>query len=212
MLGVEERRNALRFSGLHLLLSSSQNDTSMKGKKPPLTARRPEQRIERHLSGRAELLIGRAVVTWSRLEQSIEEVIWELLKMSVEDGRIITARLDVKYKTALLRGLSEKNLQKDALEAIRSLLTRIDELYTVRNLIVHGVWGTVKPDNVPAVMSLREKLPEEAGRDEVITTHMPHEYMAGVIRNIMLVTNLLIKTKNELSSSLSISPEQAHTD
>ena len=164
-----------------------------RGKKPPPIPRRPGQEVRQEISGPQELLIGRAVVVWSRLEQAIEEVIWAFLRISVEDGRIITARLDAKYRLNMLRALGEKHMDKESFSVLSDLIKRINDLYERRNLIVHGIWVTILPEGVPAVLSLREKLPDDANRNEVMTTLMPSQDMNGVIDHIMLVTNLLIR-------------------
>ena len=130
----------------------------------------------------------------------MEEVIWGFLRLSVEDGRIITARLDARFRMNMLRGLGEKHMSKEDFSALSDLLKRIGDLYAERNLIAHGIWITSMPDNIPAVMSLREKLPDDAARNEIITTQMSPDRMAGIIRNMILVTHVLIDLRRTLSA------------
>jgi len=162
--------------------------------------RRPEVRVSQDISGPQELLIGRVVVAWSRLEHSIDEVIWAVLRTSVEDGRIITSNLDTRYRLNLLRGLAERHLTKDQIKILSEAIGKINELVEFRNLIVHGLWVTT-PENVPAVQSLRGKLPDEANSNEVITTEMPAELMQNIIDRIVLMMNYLIDCRTTLYKS-----------
>jgi hypothetical protein len=112
-------------------------------RKPPFRPRQPEQTHRQDISGEQELLIGRAVVTWSRIEKVVEEVSWALLRLPVDEGRIVTSRLDAKYKINLLRELGKKHFTGEHLIKITEILNKIEDLYIERNLIVHGEWVTI---------------------------------------------------------------------
>jgi hypothetical protein len=57
-----------------------------------------------------ERLIGRIVVAWSKLEGAMEDLIWQLLGIGIEQGRVITSRLDAVTKIRMIRALAEPAL------------------------------------------------------------------------------------------------------
>jgi hypothetical protein len=167
-------------------------------KKPPITPRRPDQTFEQGVSGPAELWVGRAIIAWTRLEQAIEEVAWRLLRVGVDEGRIVTARLDARHKMMLARQLAERHLEKKEADEFLEVLGHIEDLYAQRNLMAHGQWVTLKPEDLPAVMSLREKLPEGVSRQEVISTVMPVDGIKAVVENMQLATNFVIDLRRRI--------------
>src|ERR1700676_2527713 len=112
----------------------------MRRKHPGPMPRRPEAEVSQEISGPQELLIGKAVVAWTRLEHSIDEVIWAFLRVSVEDGCIITSSLDTRYRLNLLRALGERHLTKEHLAILSDIIKKINELVEFRNLVIHGLW------------------------------------------------------------------------
>jgi hypothetical protein len=170
--------------------------------KPTPLLTRPGQTIHQDVSLEHEMLIGRTIIAWSRLEQALEETIWGFLGVSVEDGRILTARLDAKFKMNLFRGLSERHMDKSGFQNMIRLLKRIDDLYATRSLVVHGNWITIMPDNIAGVMSLREKISGDSARNIVVTTMMPKDYMEAIIGHMIRVKHLLINLRREVLFSL----------
>jgi len=166
--------------------------------KPPLIARRPEQSFRQRISRQIETLVGQTVVEWSRVEQVMEEVIWRLLRVTVDEGRIVTASLDAKYKMNLLRGLGKRHLRGQQHDDLMQVLDHCEDLLAERNLYSHGQWVTITPDNLPAVISLREKLPEGISRQEVISITMPADRMKVVVRNMVIARNALIELRRAL--------------
>jgi hypothetical protein len=154
--------------------------------------------VRQEISGPQELLVGRFVVAWSRLDHSIDEVIWSLLLFPVED-RIITAKLDLTHKLNLLRGLAQRRLNSADFAAFTDIFKRINDLNEFRVLIVHGLWITIK--DIPAVQSMRGKLPTEAESNEVVTTEMPRDLMEGLIRNVIILVNYLIDCRKAFYAS-----------
>jgi len=75
--------------------------------RPPIIPRQPGAIYEQGISEDQEQLIGSAISKWSGIEQAMEEVIWALLRLSVEEGRVITSPLDAKFKLNLLRGFGK---------------------------------------------------------------------------------------------------------
>jgi hypothetical protein len=173
----------------------------MRRKQPGPMPRRPTAEVRQEISGPQELLIGQFVVAWSRLDHSIDEVIWSLLQMQPDDGRVITAALDLKYKLNLLRGLSERRLSKNDRGSLSGIIKRINELNEFRVLIVHGLWVTLSPQDTPAVQYLRGKLPDDAGFNEVVTTETPSDLMKKLIHNTTAIMNYLIDCRSAFYAS-----------
>jgi hypothetical protein len=167
-------------------------------KKPPLTPRREDQSFTQGVSGPVELAIGRAIIEWTNLEKAIEEVVWRFLRVNVDEGRIVTAYLDAKHKMRLARQLSQRHMKDADLEEFLEVLGHVDDLYEERNLMAHGQWVTMTPDNTPAVMSLREKLPDWVSRQEVIATTMSLERIQAIVNNMVIARNAVIDLRRRL--------------
>lgn len=54
--------------------------------KPPITPRRPEQYGVSDVSQEQQRLIGLVVLNWSKLEANIDDTIWHLLNLSLDEG------------------------------------------------------------------------------------------------------------------------------
>jgi hypothetical protein len=170
-------------------------------RKPPITPRRADQTYQQGVSPEIELLVGRAIITWSNLEIIMQEVIWTLLRVSVDEGRIMTSNLDAKYRMNLLRELGRYHLKHQQLADLLETLGHCEDLYGDRNLIAHGQWVTMLPDNIPAVLSLREKLPNDVDRRQVIASTMPKDRLEAIIDNMIIATNDLIALRRASSRS-----------
>jgi hypothetical protein len=177
---------------------SSGKDRLPRRRKPPLTPRRRDQSFVQGVSGPVELAVGRAIIEWTNLEKAIEEVVWRFLRINVDEGRIVTAHLDARHKMLLARQLAERHLQKEDAETFLEVLGQVQDLYDERNLMAHGQWVTLTPDNVPAVMSLREKLPEGVPRQEVIATTMSEERIRAIVDNMVIARNAVIDLRRRL--------------
>lgn len=168
--------------------------------KPPVMPRRPEQTFVREVGDEIFVQIGKCIAQWSDIEHVIEQVIWALLRLNIEEGRIVTSHLDARHKTLLLRQLGHLHLPSEDMEEFTTVLGRIEDLYERRNLIAHGQWVTLKPDNVPGVMSLREKLPDGTPRNEVITTVIPQSGFIDLCQNMGIVYNYLVELRKYASA------------
>jgi len=142
---------------------------------------------------------------WSALELIVEELIWEILDMGVEAGRRITATLDFKFKVRLLKEVAPVKLNATELASLNKLINRADDLYTLRNYVAHGQWVTVMPGNLPAVQTLREKLPPDAAKNEVVLLDCPKEWMEEVIKHMIITGGLFSQCKNYLQKSKQVS-------
>jgi hypothetical protein len=135
-----------------------------------------------------EVLIGRSVWEWTRLENCMLELLWRLTGLSLEDGRLLTERMDPSRTIVLLRSLGPRKLKDDLLQTIIDLLATAEQLRDDRNFIVHGTWHIIDPEGVPVAASLRVK--SEPG--QVVSESFPRSRMLAIIREIQ-------KTREQLS-------------
>jgi hypothetical protein len=135
-----------------------------------------------------EKLIGRVVVQWSKIEAGLDNLIWAMLSLTIEDGRILTTRLDAQTKIAMLRKLAPRYMTGDPLDKLLKAFELADDIRDDRNFIVHGTWGTLLPERQPISLSIRGK----AGPGEIKSELFPHSRMRTIIRDIFLVKQALI--------------------
>jgi hypothetical protein len=109
--------------------------------------------------------------------------------------------LDAKHKFVLLRGLAALHLNDYGREQFSITMGKLEDLYSYRNMFAHSHWVTVLPDDLPAALSMRDKLPESADKSEVVATLFTPELMTGIIKNIMVATNSLIKLRDDVGPS-----------
>ena len=104
--------------------------------------------------------IGRVAAAWSHLEATLDDLIWHLLDLCDEDGRIITDGLDAIRKIEMARKLAERYFSDDQLETLKAVLKTVDDLRLDRNFIIHGIWGSIAPaKRLAAALSFRPKAP-----------------------------------------------------
>jgi hypothetical protein len=157
--------------------------------KPPKTPRpaksqiQPPRENERVLYGVGlihEKLIGRTVIAWSKLEDSLGDLIWFLLKADIPIGRTITARMDAVGLVRMLRDLGEVALAEAEFHRLSPILDRTDIFREDRNLIVHGLWGR-NSSLVPIAFTLRQK---PLAPDQVVSESFDDNRMRTLIRAI----------------------------
>jgi hypothetical protein len=125
--------------------------------KPPIQPAREDDGFRTAVAMKHEKLIGRFVVAWSKLENAIDDLIWHLLDLPVEYGRVITTRLDATGKIRILKALGDLTYTESERSALNETIGKIELLKDDRNFIIHGTWGTSKLDNEPLALSLRPK-------------------------------------------------------
>jgi hypothetical protein len=140
-----------------------------------------------HVSLLQEKLIGRAIVEFSRLEQALSHMIWHLLKLQMKDGRLITTRMDAQTKIAMLYVLVPRYFDTAKQRAALAVLDVAEIIREDRNFIAHGLWGTLMPDNVPMVASVRPK----SDPDNIISEAFPAERMRSIISSTKKMTGIL---------------------
>lgn len=83
--------------------------------------------------------IGRVAAAWSYLEVSPDDLIWHLLDLDDEDGKIMTSRNDSNRKVQLIRSLAANHLSPTKFGELKRLPDTITALQEDRNFIVHGI-------------------------------------------------------------------------
>jgi hypothetical protein len=78
--------------------------------KPPAKDKGADQKIAPGINRAPRENIGNIVAAWSSLEAAIQAAIWAFLKLSDDDGRLVTARMDARPKIEWLRVLGERYL------------------------------------------------------------------------------------------------------
>jgi hypothetical protein len=131
----------------------------------------------------------------------MHEVIWSFLNVNIEEGRIVTARLDAKFVINILRGLGPFHLDASAASELLILLNHITDLYEDRNMIAHGKWGTLLPDKLPAVASLKAKGEINTPPSEVIIETYPDFRMIDILRKIAVANNAMIALRDAHETS-----------
>jgi hypothetical protein len=147
----------------------------------------PNQTFIPHVGLIQEKLIGRIIVEFSRLEQALSLMIWRLLKLQMKDGRLITTRMDAQAKIAMLYILVPRYFDTARRHAALTALDFAEIIMEDRNFIVHGLWGTLMPDNVPLIASIRPKSDPE----NIISEAFPAERMRSIISSTQKATRLL---------------------
>lgn len=149
--------------------------------KPPILPRRADQWAHFDVSIEQQQLIGLLVLNWSKLEADIEGTIWSFLSLNIDEGRVITTRLNTDIEIQLLRSLVITYCRRKLLDDALDVLDLIRGYKEDRNFIVHGSWGTLMPENVPVCASLRPQGPP----GEVISETFPKERMLAIINGIL---------------------------
>src|SRR5438105_1245962 len=127
-----------------------------------------------------EKLIGRVVVQWSNIEAGLNNLIWGFLRLSIEDGRVLTGRMDAQIKIAMIRKLAPRFLTGEPLYDLTRALKLADSVRDDRNFIVHGSWATKLADGLPLAVSIRAK----SDPGEVLAEQFPPERMRIILRDI----------------------------
>jgi hypothetical protein len=125
-------------------------------------------------------LIGRVAVEWARLENVMDDFIWHMLEIDIEQGRIITTRLDATAKIRTIRELAPVTLSEAEWHKLSPLLDRADILRDERNLIIHGTWGR-DDSGIPISLSLKVK---PLNPDEVVSEQFSEKRMRSIAHDI----------------------------
>jgi hypothetical protein len=173
--------------------------------KSPVLPALENQIVDPTISMLTERLIGRAIVAWSKLENCMDDFIWALLAVPIEQGRVLTVRMDAVRKIQTLRRLGELVLSTEKFHVLSPILDRVDILREDRNLIGHGSWARSGFDRLTVVASLK---PEALNPDEVVSETFPDRRLRAVIDGIEKTKWELIPLMEERYASLDKSLRQ----
>jgi len=166
-------------------------------KKGPIIPAQEGQYFDGTVGMRHERLIGRVVIAWGKVENALEDFIWQLLGLKIEIGRIITGRLDAVSKIRWIRQLSEITIREEKLHLLSRLLDDIDILREDRNLIMHASWGR-DGDDVAIALSLKQT---PLKPDEVVSEPFSDRRLWALSHNIDATRLRLLILMNELFPS-----------
>jgi hypothetical protein len=137
------------------------------------------------------------MVLSSKADNAIESLIWCIVDLPMNDGRILTSRMDASTKSAILRVLSEWHLDEPARTDVTNVLNTLQDRQADRNFIAHGTWGTLKRRNVATALSLRPK----SAPGEVIAEIFPEERFDQIKRDMDAAIKTLARVEDVLAPS-----------
>ena len=146
------------------------------------------KKLDPHVSMQQQRLIGRVIVVWSRFEGALQTVIWDFLRLDMEDGRILTSRNDVDTNIVILQSLGKRHVPKEKREEFKGLIAKIKDYQEDRNFIAHGQWGTGQPGNLPAASSIRKRSDPE----HVFVESFSTERMLRLVKDIQVARDDLV--------------------
>jgi hypothetical protein len=149
-----------------------------KSKKPPVEEGDPTN-LRFEISPGTEKLIGRFVAAWSDVELVIGLLVWAILNVDEDDGKIISAAVDASVKVTWVRAFAARHLELEDQREIAEILSKLDAIRESRNLIVHGQWCTMRDTGDPVAISLRLKT-EYGG---VLSETFPHQRLHDLIKD-----------------------------
>jgi hypothetical protein len=166
--------------------------------KPPFLPLEDHHTVNPIISDAHKILIGSVVERWSKLEAVMDDLIWSMLKLQFETGKVITNRLDASGKIKLIRQIASFTLTEDQQHRLSPIIDRIDFRREDRNFIAHGSWGTLMPEHVPICSSLR---PTARNPDEVVAETFTDGRMREIADEIESLKLRLVPLKDELGTS-----------
>lgn len=125
----------------------------------------------------------------------MEDLIWSLLKVDIERGRVVTLRVDAVGKIRMLRELGQLEMTEAMFHRLSPTLDEIDVLRDDRNFIIHGSWGRTRPGMTHVAVSLR---PKPLAPDQVVSETFSEARLRGIIDGMDRTKWVLIELMREL--------------
>jgi hypothetical protein len=155
--------------------------------KPPFVRLHPDQEM-----------IGRFIMAWSNVDAALDDTIWQLLRLSDEDGRDLTKRCDAKTKIEILRSVAPRHLAEPEISRLLDALDEADLLREDRNFVAHGTWATLVPQGIPVAISLRAKAPADG---QLTSETFPRKRMEALIGSAKSIRDSMFAILNRLQPS-----------
>jgi hypothetical protein len=167
-----------------------------KPKKPTPLPAKAGQPVHGEITMAQERLIGRTIVSWSKLEAAIDHTMWSFLNLDIGNGRKFTTSMNADRKIGFLRLLAETYLDGEQLSTILDTIDTIDLCRDDRNFIAHGTWFRSGPDKEHLVFSIRVK----TNPDDVVAESFPGTRLRELIVKIERSRAVLSRLKKQLDS------------
>jgi len=145
-----------------------------------------------------KIAMASAIMAFSQMEMSAEHFIWDVLGLSIDDGKLLT-QIDAKEKFELAKKLSERyaipihgnpTTTSEAWATVRLIIE-------ARNKMAHGVWQMIDK-TTPVVVSYR--IPIELG--SVNSEHFPLDR----IENVAMLSQRLSRFFDAMCARIAASP------
>jgi hypothetical protein len=151
-------------------------------------------RISKEIPDDVKIAIAGAIIAFAAMENSAEEVIWDLTGLSADDGKLLTKRSD---KLDLAKRLSERYripIHGNSQTTI-DIWSIVSQLVDARNKIAHGVWIMID-GKMPSAVSWR--IPAGAGR--IMSEHFPITRLELIAANCWKIKDLLDAMARHIAS------------
>jgi hypothetical protein len=114
------------------------------------------------LATTAEQILGQICIRWAWIEQSIDDLIAELVHLNPDLGRSITNNADIRAKIKMLKALAHlKKPSEEWHEFMVETLDYIDNILRLyRNNYVHAGWYAPNRKRILRVRKTRIKRPQ----------------------------------------------------
>ena len=157
-----------------------------RSEKPEAKPLPPNHTLEHGIGPIQKRLIGDFIVEWSYFEAALDDLIWRILRLAEDDGKILTKRSQAETKIAILRAIAPRHLKAELLDKLRDALDDADAVREDRNFVAHGVWGTLNGEAI-ALSSKAKALP-----GEVVAETFTHERLRRLIGNTKKIRDMIV--------------------
>ncbi len=120
-----------------------------------------------------------------------------MLRLDEEDGRIVTKRMGPNMLIPMARVLSKRHAPKARLDKLLNAIDLADIRKSERDMVAHGSWTTLKPDNVPMAMSIKLEGPPGTIGSETFS----EDRMRTIIRDLTAVRDFLFLVRGEIAKA-----------
>ena len=151
-------------------------------------------RVDFNIPVDVRLGIADAIMAFSHLEMTAEMMIFDMLKLSFDDGRLITGTMVTNRKFELFHDLLDTKLPTDSpYRKIDRAWRATDTVISARNKIAHGVWAMLD-GQTPFVVSYRF----EGGPQTVAGEEFPLGRLRAVRRLSLRLRALLSRLAEDM--------------
>jgi hypothetical protein len=136
-----------------------------------------------------KIAMANAIMTFSKVEQTLDSAIWIMAGLGYEDGRLLTAAmLDTSDKADVAKKMAKRygvDLESEK-ENPRTVWSVLRELIELRNKMAHGVWWMYRL-TTPMVSSYRNR----ASSGELVAEEFSIRRMEGIAKQCEVIQRAL---------------------